>query len=107
MLVALVVTLAAFGLAVYGLLDVVFCAGRAPRRMPSWGWFLVVMLVPFAGPVAWLVMGRPALPRHLRSVLDAVDETVAASPGPAGQWNGFRGPEDDPAFLERLRRERG
>ena len=64
------------------------------------GWVLLIVLVPLAGGVAWLVAGRPLQPGPRRVSW------------PATQTSGFPeyerprplGPDDDPAFLAEQRR---
>ncbi len=71
----------AVGLTVYALFDVVTTPRATVPAMPKWLWLLAV-LIPVAGPVAWLVVSRRA--RHARP-----ERRVT-------------GPDDDPDFLRRL-----
>ena len=64
----------------------VFCAVDAlmldrlrSRGLPRWAWVLVVVLIPVAGPVLWLTVGRGRIAR-----------TIA--------------PDDDPEFLAELKK---
>ena len=60
MRVALVVLTIAIQL--YGLID---CAQREDsdvRRLPRWGWLIIIVLIPTIGAVAYLVAGRPKRP---------------------------------------------
>jgi hypothetical protein len=46
----------------YGLID---CAQREDsdvRRLPRWGWIIIMVLIPPLGAVAYLVAGRPKRP---------------------------------------------
>ena len=46
----------------YGLID---CAQREDsdvRRLPRWGWLIIIVLIPTLGAVAYLVAGRPKRP---------------------------------------------
>ena len=60
MRVALVVLSIAIQL--YGLID---CAQREDsdvRRLPRWGWLIIIVLIPTLGAVAYLIAGRPKRP---------------------------------------------
>lgn len=60
MRVALVVLTIAIQL--YGLID---CAQREDsdvRRLPRWGWLIIIVLIPTLGAVAYLIAGRPKRP---------------------------------------------
>lgn len=70
------------GLTVYALLDVVTTPRREVPAMSKWLWLLAV-LVPVVGPLAWIVVSRRA-----RS---------------ARPERRVTGPDDDPDFLRRLR----
>jgi hypothetical protein len=67
------------------------------RSLPRWTWILLIILVPFAGPIAWLFAGRPrrgAAPTQpvwpLRD-FSAQPRTIA--------------PDDDPEFLRTLKKQ--
>jgi hypothetical protein len=55
-------------LTIYCFVEIVQADASEVRTLPRWGWFLM-MLVPVAGPVAWLLLGRPTgspdTPPHL------------------------------------------
>jgi hypothetical protein len=90
-----IVVVAFFALQVYALVDLVRSDSAGVRAIPKPLWFLVV-LFPVAGPVAWLLLGRPR---------------VGPAPG-GGGGGGITGgprpprgpiaPDDDPEFLKRL-----
>lgn len=90
MLVGAVVVLAGLGLLIYALIDCVQAAPLDVRSAPKPAWIGIVLLVPFAGPLAWLMAGRPHRGRHQRGPRPE----VAARP---------LGPDDDPEFLALLR----
>lgn len=85
---------------IYCLIDVIQTPEESMRNLPKMPWVLIVLFLPFAGSVAWLVAGRPQ-----------------ASPGPAGPRRqlpnlpGFDrpgrsvadNPDDDEDFLRRIR----
>lgn len=84
-------------LLVYALVDCLQSDQRRIRNLPKLVWTVLIIIVPFLGPIAWFLAGRPA-----REV------------GPGGQQ--YRvyepprprpvAPDDDPAFLESLRRKK-
>lgn len=52
---------------VVGLIDVLCRDDTGVRLFPRWGWLLVVIAVPIAGTVAWLIFGRPRARRSSRA----------------------------------------
>jgi hypothetical protein len=85
---------------VYCVLSVVTTPDNQCRNLPKLLWLLLVILLPLAGGIAWLVAGRPTGPaRSLpykgnRGVPPEYDR-----PGRAAAAN----PDDDAAFLAQLR----
>ena len=82
--------LVAIVLAVYCVLDVLTSPRSAVRTLPKPLWVLVVLL-PWFGPAAWFLAGRPK--RADRAA------AKAAGPAPAPVH-----PDDDEDFLRELRR---
>lgn len=89
-------------LLVFCLIDCIQTPEGSARNLPKTAWVFVIILIPIAGPVAWLVAGRPAKKQGSRSV-----------PWPSTQTAGFpeyerpappRGPDDDPEFLAAVER---
>ena len=78
---------------VYCLVDVVRADEAQVRNLPKVGWILLVVLLPFAGSIAWLVAGRPAAATTGRGRFLA----PRARRGPTA-------PDDDPEFLAQLAR---
>ena len=103
------VTLLATALWVFCIIDALTAPEEAVRNLPKLAWVFIV-LIPPVGPIAWLVAGRPA-----GSTADlSYRGNRGRTPWPATKTAGFpeyerpRGgsaPDDDPAFLDRLRRE--
>ncbi len=83
--------LAALALAIYCLVECVQTDRRTVRYLPKAMW-LVLMLVPVIGPVAWLVAGRP---RPAGPTKGQPRPVARRPPGP-------RAPDDDPEFLAHL-----
>ena len=82
-------TLAGLALTIYAVIDCIQTADDRVKHLPKIAWVVLVVLIPWVGPIAWLIVGRE------RSF-------------PSGPWNprrpitGPRGPEDDPDFLRNL-----
>lgn len=91
----LVLTLVGVGLTVYAAIDCLRTPPAEVRALPKGVWFVLILLLPVAGPLAWILAGRE---------------------GPSGGAGGkaappVLAPDDDPDFLfqlelERRRRER-
>nr|WP_202628129.1 PLD nuclease N-terminal domain-containing protein [Cellulomonas sp. APG4] len=86
---------------VYCLIDCIQADSLRIRNLSKTTWVFLIVLLPIAGAVAWLVAGRPERAPAQRSV-----------PWPATRTAGFpeyerprpaRGPDDDEAFLADLR----
>lgn len=85
-------------LLVYCVLNVITTPEHEVRNLPKLVWLLLVVVLPLAGGIAWLVAGRPVGPplprtggRGVPSAYDRPGRATAASP------------DDDAAFLEGLR----
>lgn len=82
-----------FAFTVYCLVDCLQTPANDQRTLPKPAWVILILLLPLAAGLAWLLVGRPAAPG-------------ASSPGmlrprPQGP-QAPRGPDDDPDFLRRL-----
>ena len=55
-----------FALLLFSLLDIDRTPDDEARGLPQSGWFLVVVLVPILGALAWLLAGRPRSPGGAR-----------------------------------------
>lgn len=77
--------LLSLALTVYCVVDAIQTQDGAARNLPKIAWLVVILLLPFLGPVAWLVAGRPR----------------KGAPG-VPQQRRPRGPDDDPDFLKDL-----
>ncbi|MGH3328872.1 MAG: PLD nuclease N-terminal domain-containing protein [Streptomycetales bacterium] len=77
-------------LAVFALIDCIQADEAEIRHLPRVVWMPIILLLAVVGPILWLVAGR------------------ARSGGPSSH-EGYRrpiAPDDDPDFLDRLRRRR-
>ncbi len=86
-------------LSVFALADCVQTEDDKVRGLPKWAWVVLIVLIPWVGPITWLVVGRE------RGIgLGDID-------GPKRpRRQGPLAPDEDPEFLRRLdediRRER-
>ncbi|MCV2393822.1 PLD nuclease N-terminal domain-containing protein [Actinotalea sp. M2MS4P-6] len=99
-----VMVLVGLGLAIYALADCVQ-ARRYVRTLP-WGMWVLVILVPFVGPIAYLMAGRPTAEQARRSVPWAATTTAGFPEHERPRDVPPRGPEDDPEFLAKIAEER-
>ena len=87
-------------LVVYCTLNVITTPEAEVRNLPKLLWLLIVLFVPIVGGIAWLVAGRPQGPaRSLPYKGNAGIPPEYDRPGRASAAT----PEDDEAFLRRLR----
>jgi hypothetical protein len=100
--------LLAIGLFVYCLVECLQSDPRDVRTLPRPAWLFVIVL-PVIGPLLWLLAGRPHRARHSRPARAASRQVFDPPPPPSppspppGTYP--IGPDDDPEFLEQLRRE--
>lgn len=80
---------ASVGLTIFALADCVQTEAGRIRSIPKWGWIVLIVLLPWVGPITWMVIGKD------RS--DGDD-----SPGPGPRRDGPLAPDEDPEFLRRL-----
>ncbi|MFI5780531.1 PLD nuclease N-terminal domain-containing protein [Nocardia sp. NPDC051570] len=81
---------------VYCLIDVITSPESEIRQLPKGLWLIIVILIPTIGALLWLLIGRPitTTPRSTTRAYPEYDR-----PGRYVAQN----PEDDEAFLRRLR----
>ncbi|RJK98105.1 PLD nuclease N-terminal domain-containing protein [Vallicoccus soli] len=87
-------------LLVYCLVDCIQTRPDEVRGLPRWAWIVLILLFPIVGGIAWLVAGRPRRP---------AGQVPWPATGTAGYPEHERpsrplAPDDDPAFLDSLRR---
>ena len=102
----------ALGLTIYTLIDTVRTREDEMRYLPKPWWVVLVLLVPVAGPVAWLALGRSRsqgvptwLERLSNRATGATPPAARRSTRPATPPRRPLAPDDDPEFLSRLRRD--
>ncbi|HHU09376.1 MAG TPA: PLDc_N domain-containing protein [Intrasporangiaceae bacterium] len=76
----------ALALAVYALVDCIQTDESQVRGIPKLFWIVLIVLVTFVGPIAWLIAGK--------------ERQFPGQRGP--QRRGPLGPDDDPDFLRGL-----
>lgn len=93
------------GLLIYCVLSVVTTPPEQVQHLPKLAWLVLVVVLPLAGGIAWLVLGRPRGPAA--SLPYEGNRGVGNSGVPAAYDRPGRAqaasPEDDEAFLRQLR----
>ena len=80
---------------VYCLADVAQADEARVRTLPKAAWFLLVVIAPFVGGIAWFVWGRP---------LGATGAVGGRRSSSGARRAGPTAPDDDPEFLASLAR---
>ncbi|HEY0486435.1 MAG TPA: PLD nuclease N-terminal domain-containing protein [Mycobacteriales bacterium] len=98
---------------VFCVIDALSAPAEGVRTLPKVGWVIVVLLFPLVGSVAWLVAGRPLAEQSANLPYKG---NRGGAAWPATRTSGFpeserprrsaAAPDDDPDFLDRLRREK-
>lgn len=83
-----IVPLVAAGMLIFAVIDLIRIENERVRALPKPAWVVVVVLLPIIGPLLWFILGRERFGR-VRS----------GTSGPVA-------PDDDPAFLSGLGRDR-
>ena len=82
-------------LTIFALADCIQTTDDKVRGIPKWAWIVLIVLLPWVGPITWLVVGKERKP---------------GGGGPRRQRPGPLAPDEDPDFLRQLdediRRER-
>lgn len=90
-----IIAVVSVALTIYALADCLQTEDRAVRGLPRWAWVVLIVLLPWVGPLTWLLAG------HDRN---------GGSGGRPPRRSGPLAPDEDPEFLRRLdddiRRER-
>ncbi|OFT50245.1 hypothetical protein HMPREF3159_12245 [Brachybacterium sp. HMSC06H03] len=85
-------------LTVFALADCVQTQDDKVRGVPKWAWIVLIVLIPWVGPLTWLFVGKER----------SWGRGSSGSPGP--RRDGPLAPDEDPEFLRKLdediRRER-
>ena len=85
------------GLEIFALIDCIQTPEHEARNLPKLAWILLIVVAPIAGALAWLFAGRPrgAPVEYGRPAHPSGSSARAGRPV---------GPDDDPQFLDQLRR---
>ncbi|MDO7868863.1 PLD nuclease N-terminal domain-containing protein [Nocardioides jiangxiensis] len=84
-------------LMIFCLVDAISAPEHRVRNLPKWAWILLILVVPLAGGIAWLVAGRPTAEAQRPWAPPGFPEYDR--PGRAMAAN----PDDDEAFLRQVR----
>jgi hypothetical protein len=95
-MVRVLLTLIIIGLAVYALADIAGADRAETGGLPKWVWAVVVVILPVAGPLGWIVFRRAS----------ATAPGRPTSGGSTTQRRAPLAPDDDPEFLRRLDEQR-
>ncbi len=87
-------------LLVYCVLNIITTPDTEVRNLPKLLWLVLVVVLPLIGGIAWLIAGRPQGPA--RSVPYKGNRGVPPEYDRPGRATAYR-PDDDEAFLRRLR----
>jgi hypothetical protein len=79
----------AAGMLIFAVIDLIRIENERVRGIPKAAWVVIVVLLPIIGPLLWFIIGRERFGR-------------VRAPGPAAPV----APDDDPAFLTSLGRDR-
>ncbi len=87
-------------LLVYCVLNIITTPDTEVRNLPKLLWLVLVVVLPLIGGIAWLIAGRPQGPA--RSMPYKGNVGVPPEYDRPGRATAYR-PDDDEAFLRRLR----
>lgn len=99
-MIRLLPTAIALALAIFSLIDCIQSDERRIRNLPKWAWFLLIILIPIAGPVIWLLAGRPTRASAGGEASRPTTRT-AGFPSPSGPASGPRLPTTTPSSCVR------
>jgi Phospholipase_D-nuclease N-terminal len=87
------------GLEIFALIDCIQTSEDEARHLPKLAWVILIVIAPLVGAIAWLFAGRPRA-----TAAEGAQPTRSSSPA-AGRSARPLGPDDDPDFLDQLRRQ--
>lgn len=87
---------------IYALADVVQAEEAELGRIPKWAWVLLVIIVPVAGPLTWMILSY----QYKQQARGGSPAPQLRNPG-ASRRRAARplAPDDDPEFLWRLEKQ--
>jgi hypothetical protein len=83
------------GLLVWTLFECIQTPEAEVRNLPKVVWVILIIIVPYIGPVAWLAAGRPQSANRRQTWAPGNGFPESSRPRPVA-------PDDDPAFLRRV-----
>ncbi len=83
-------------LVLYAMIDCLQTEERRVRNLPKLAWIVLIVIAPIVGPLAWLFAGRPRR--------EGASGTWPLKPGPGPELPRALAPDDDPAFLAKLKK---
>ncbi|MGP9539523.1 PLD nuclease N-terminal domain-containing protein [Brachybacterium sp. AOP43-C2-M15] len=90
-----IIAVLSIALTVFALADCVQTQDEKVRGLPKWAWIVLIVLIPWVGPITWLFVGK---------------ERKLGGGGGKDPRRGPLAPDEDPDFLRKLdediRRER-
>ena len=93
-----IIAVLSIALSIFALSDCVQTEDEKIRGLPKWAWIVLIVLIPWVGPITWLFVGKER----------SWGRGSSGSPGP--RRDGPLAPDEDPEFLRKLdediRRER-
>jgi len=98
-------TLLAVGLAVYALSDCATSAEDDRSGIPKGLWIVMIIFLPFVGPLAWILVSRTQRSRHAAAG-GAGSPRRPSTGGARRRSSGPVAPYDDPDFLWKLEQQR-
>jgi Phospholipase_D-nuclease N-terminal len=87
------------GLEIFALIDCIQTSEDEARHLPKLAWIILIVIAPLVGAIAWLFAGRPRA-----TAAEGAQPTRSSSPA-TGRSARPLGPDDDPDFLDQLRRQ--
>jgi hypothetical protein len=66
------------GLTVWSLVEAISADGHRIRNLPKVAWILLILLLPLAGSIAWLLGGRPSAAAARAAATPGLDQTTRA-----------------------------
>lgn len=100
--VSALLAVVAIGLTVWCLVEAVSAQESRVRRLPKMVWILLILLVPFIAPIAWLLVGRPSAAAERAAAAAAFEEFER--PGRLDDPSAAGDPVRDAAYRDMLRR---
>ncbi|MGY5766171.1 PLD nuclease N-terminal domain-containing protein [Brachybacterium sp. DNPG3] len=111
------------GLTIFALADCIQTEDRVVRGIPRWAWIVLIVLIPLAGPLTWLLVGKDRSGGEPRRGGPGGGDggwgggwgggyggDQGGRPGRSPRRSGPLAPDEDPDFLRQLdadiRRER-